>query len=339
MTARLVEVKRNGRVESVHSGSIAVVDVDGRLVASSGDPDLFAYFRSSAKPFQAIPLIESGAADYFGLTAAELALCCASHHGSARHQHAVEEFLSKLELPVDAMRCGSPLPIDDVAAGRILSGLDHASPLQCDCSGKHAGMLATCLRCGFPVETYREPSHPLQLEIRTVMGEVCRLSADQLFLATDGCSVPTFGASIRSFAQAYATLGSPNQAPRGFGWEHAAALNRLRQAMIAHPENVAGEGSIVTDLMALSGGKIVAKGGAEGLLCLAVPDRNIGIALRVADGSFRAHPPVVLELLKSLDLLDACLIAQIEAHHPAVVRNHNGWEVGGIVPVFELRRD
>jgi hypothetical protein len=121
MTARLVEVKRNGRVESVHSGSIAVVDVDGRLVASSGDPDLFAYFRSSAKPFQAIPLIESGAADYFGLTAAELALCCASHHGSARHQHAVEEFLSKLELPVDAMRCGSPLPIDDVAEYFLVS--------------------------------------------------------------------------------------------------------------------------------------------------------------------------------------------------------------------------
>jgi L-asparaginase II len=251
---RLAEVTRGGAVESVHHGVVAVVDVRGNLVASAGDVHRFAYFRSSAKPFQAVPLVESGAADAFGLAPAELALCCASHAATARHQAAVAAMLARIGLTEDALRCGAPLPMDREEAARIAAGLVQPSPLQCDCSGKHAGMLATCVHLGLPTGTYLDPDHPLQRRILGVIAAVMRWPAPDIRLATDGCGLPTFGAPIRAFAAAYATLAAPDDAPMDQGGEHASALCRLRDAMTAHRENVAGDGQLVTDLMRLSDG-------------------------------------------------------------------------------------
>src|SRR5262249_52393777 len=151
VTTLLAEVTRGEAVESVHVGTIAVVNANGDLVAWAGDPTNFAYFRSSAKPFQAIPLVESGAADAFGFTPAEMALCCASHHAEPHHQREVAAMLAKLGLTEAALRCGSPLPGDEAEQGRVLAGLVAPSPLQCDCSGKHTGMLATCRHLGYPI--------------------------------------------------------------------------------------------------------------------------------------------------------------------------------------------
>jgi L-asparaginase II len=153
---------------------------------------------------------------------------------------------------------------------------------------------------------------------------------------TDGCSLPTFGAPVRAFATAYAALAAPEQVPAGSGRDHAAALDRLRTAMIAHPENVAGHGQFVTDLMALSDGHIAAKSGAEGLICLAVPDRGLGIAIRVMDGSFRTHAPVTVATLEQLGILDAATRDAILESHSPQLRNHNGRLVGEIRPVFDL---
>jgi L-asparaginase II len=155
-------------------------------------------------------------------------------------------------------------------------------------------------------------------------------------MATDGCSLPTFGAPLRAFAVAYATLADPAAAPAGGGREHAAALTRLRSAMVAHPENVAGDGDLVTDLMALTAGRIAAKSGAEGLICLALPERRLGIAVRVLDGSFRAHAEVVFAVLEQLAVLDSAALAALRDRHPPAIRNHNGWEAGEIRPVFRL---
>lgn len=336
MTTRLAEVTRGEAVESVHEGTIVVANVEGNVVAYAGSPELFAYFRSSAKPFQAVPLIESGAADAFGFTLAELALCCASHNAEPRHQQAVAGMLTKLGLDSNALRCGCPLPGDRAEAARVAAGLVPRSPLHCDCSGKHTGMLATCRHLGYPISSYLDPDHPVQQTIRGVIAEVCRVRPEDLRLATDGCSVPTFGAPVRAFAVAYAALAAPEQTPTGAGREHAAALNRLRAAMTAHPENVAGTGELVTDLMAVSGGRIVAKSGAEGLICLAIPERGLGVAIRIADGSFRAHPTVVAAVLEQLDLIEPAVVAEILARHRPVVRNHNGWHVGEIRPAFRL---
>ena len=325
MTTRIAEVTRGGVVESTHEGTIVVVNTAGETIAAAGDPDQFAYFRSSAKPFQAIGVIESGAADRFGFTPAELALCCASHNGTKNHQDQVVAMLAKLGLDESALQCGIP---------RAYFADRAVTPLQCDCSGKHTGMLATCLQKGYPIDSYLEPTHPLQVEIRRYVGELCRVAPESLALATDGCSVPTFGTAIRGFALAFAALAAPESAPAGAGLEHAATLNRLREAMISAPANVAGEGELVTTLMRAGGGEIVAKSGAEGLICLGIPKKQIGVAIRIADGSFRAHPAVVLDVLRQLKLVEAPIIDSIAGAHSLQLRNHNGIHVGDIRAAF-----
>lgn len=334
MAEILAETTRGGVVESVHHGAIAVVDGDGQLVAGVGEVERRVFFRSSAKPFQAIPLIESGAADAFGLTPAELALCCASHHGEPHHQAEVAAMLAKMGLDETALRCGAPLPINEVEAARVSAGLVAPSPLHCDCSGKHAGMLATCRHLGYPIASYLDPDHPLQQTLLAIMAGVLGVDEREIDRGIDGCSLPTFGAPLVTFARAYAALAAPARSAGGRG--HAAALDRLRTAMAAHPRNVSGEGALVADLMALSGGQVVAKSGAEGLLCLAIPATGYGIAIRVLDGSFRAHPAIVSAVLEQLDLVEPAVVAALRARHPTTLTNHNGIAVGAIRAAFDL---
>ena len=335
MPAVIAETTRGRITESVHHGVVVAVDAAGDVVASVGDPEHVVFFRSSAKPFQAIPVVESGAADAFGLTPAELALCCASHAGSPEHQRQVAAMLAKIGMTPDDLQCGSPLPMDEAEAARMTLGEIPRTPLACDCSGKHAGMLAVIAHEGLSRHDYLDPAHPLQRRILAIMAEVMRVPAASIILGTDGCSLPTFGAPMRAFAAAFAALAAPERVPIGAGQEHAAALNRLRAAMTAHPGNVAGPGHFVTDLMAMSDGRVAAKSGAEGLICLAVPERQLGIAIRVLDGSFRAHPDVALETLRQLGILAAPTRDAILARHPPELRNHNGWLVGEIRHAFE----
>lgn len=335
MPTLLAEVTRGGRVESIHMGDIAVADAEGTVVAGAGDPSRFAYFRSSAKPFQAISLIESGAADAFGFTTAELALCCASHHGEPHHQEQVAAMLGKLGLEPEALRCGAPLPISQAAASAVLAGRAERSPLHCDCSGKHTGMIATCLQLDYPLDDYRAPDHPLQVTIRSVVAEVCRIGEDDLALATDGCSVPTFGAPLSAFATAYAVLaraGGDDTVP------HAAALRRLGESMTERPDNVSADGSLVTELMRLGEGRIVVKSGAEGLVCIGLKDQGLGVAIRVADGSFRAHPVVVAETLNQLGAIDRQVKQELLRRCSPEIRNHNNWHVGDIRSVVRLEK-
>src|SRR5689334_7442529 len=186
MLSVIAETTRGGITESVHHGVVVAVDARGDIVASAGDPEQMVFFRSSAKPFQAIPVVESGAADAFGFTPAELALCCASHYAEPHHQQEVRAMLAKIGLDEGALRCGIPLPSDQEEAGRVLTGLVPRSPLQCDCSGKHSGMLATCVHLGYPTDTYLDPDHPAQRVIRGIIAEVCRVPIDSLRIGYDG---------------------------------------------------------------------------------------------------------------------------------------------------------
>ncbi|MBA3336674.1 MAG: asparaginase, partial [Chloroflexia bacterium] len=187
MLAVLAEATRGGVVESVHHGVIAVANTTGDLVAGVGDPSTFAFFRSAAKPFQAIPVIESGAADRFGFTPAELALCCASHYGEPLHQRQIAVMLAKLGLTDAALQCGIAAPMDTAEAARIGAGLLPPTPRQSECSGKHTGMLASCLALGYPLESYLEPDHPLQRRILTIVSEVLRLPENEIVVGIDGC--------------------------------------------------------------------------------------------------------------------------------------------------------
>ncbi len=336
MPTKLAEVTRGDLVESVHHGVVVAVDRSSQVLAWAGDPEHVAYFRSSAKPFQAIPVVESGAADAFGFSESDLAFCCSSHSAEPDQQEAVASMLAKIGLGEEALRCGIAPPYDEMEAARVKAGLVSPSQIQCDCSGKHTGMLATCVHLGWPTESYLEPDHPLQRRIRTIMAEVLRLDEERILLAADGCSVPTFGAPMRAFATAFATLADPEAAPPGHGLEHAAALLRLRAAMIAYPNNVAGHGELDTDLMEVTGGRVVAKLGAEGLLCLAVPERGLGVAIRMLDGSDRARSVAALATLEQLGVLGSGEADALRERQDPAITNFNGWRVGEVRPAFQL---
>ncbi|MDP9368300.1 MAG: asparaginase [Chloroflexota bacterium] len=333
---KLADVTRGEIVESAHHGVVVAVDQSGHIVAQAGDPEHVAYFRSSAKPFQAIPVVESGAADAFGFTPSDLAFCCSSHNAEPAQQEAGAAMLAKIGLGAEALRCGIAAPYDEMEAARVKAGLVPPSQIQCDCSGKHTGMLATCVHLGWPTESYLEPEHPLQRRIRAIISEVLRLDEDHILLAADGCSVPTFGAPMRTFAMAYATFADPESAPSGHGREHASALLRLRAAMTAHPQNIAGHGELDTDLMEVTGGRVVAKLGAEGLLCLAVPERALGIAIRILDGSERARSVAALATLEQLEVLGSAEVHALRERQDPAITNFNGWRVGEVRPTFHL---
>jgi L-asparaginase II len=337
LSATLANVTRGELVESVHPGIVVVADVSGRLLACHGDAEHVAYFRSAAKPFQAVPLVESGAADAVGFGSEDLALACASHDATPAHQRGVARMLARIGLDEDALRCGIAPPPDPHEAARITLGLKAESQLQCECSGEHAGMLAACLHLDYPLESYTEPDHPLQRRIRDIVARVLRLDEDDLVTGTDGCRIPTFAAPVRTFAVAYATLADPKQAPAGAGRQLAKSLDRLRQAMTAHPTLVGGEQALDSDIMALSEGRIVAKLGAEGLLCLAVPERGLGIAIAAEDGASRALGPAAVAVIEQLELAAPATIDTLRERHVETVKTFGGETVGEMCPAFKLK--
>jgi L-asparaginase II len=338
MATILAEVRRGKMVESTHTGAVAVADVTGAIVAKAGDIDRLAYFRSSAKPFQSIPLVETGAAEAFDFTDKELALACASHDATPAHQRVVQRMLTRIGLDEDALQCGVAAPSDQQEAARVTLGLKAPSQLQCECSGEHAGMLAVCCHLGYPIDEYVASDHPLQQRIRAIVARVLRLAEDELILATDGCRIPTFGAPLRTFAVAYATLAAPARAPHTAEGELAPSLDRLRTAMTAHPAMVGGEQVLDSDIMRLSQGGIAAKLGAEGLLCLAVPERGLGLAIKCEDGSPRGLGPAAIAVLEQLDLADGKMLADLRERHGGSVKTFGGERVGEVRPAFQLQR-
>jgi L-asparaginase II len=314
----LATFRRGALTESRLRGDIAVSDADGHLIASAGDPDRVVYFRSSAKPFQASALIESGAADHFGFTTEELALACASHDGTARHQQIVRSMLQKIGLDDDALQCGFSTPLDEEAAARLTLGLDERSPVHCECSGKHAGMLAVCVHEGYPTDSYLAIEHPLQQRILGDITEVTGMNRDEITIGIDGCGVPTFGAPLRSFARAYAVLAGDTRP----------ALIRLRDAMLRHPELISGESGLDATVMRASGGRVVAKLGAEGLVCLALLTRKVGVAIKAEAGVERAHGPAVLRVLEQLNVLDPATLATLQSTYLGAIHNFAGKTVG-----------
>ena len=336
MSTTLAEVTRGELVESTHPGIVVVADVTGQLLATHGDADHIAYFRSAAKPFQAVPLVESGAADAFAFGPEDLALACASHDATPAHQRGVARMLAKIGLDEDALRCGVAPPPDPQEAARITLGLKAPSQIQCECSGEHAGMLAACLHLDYPLQSYTEPDHPLQRRIREIVAQVLRLPEGDLVTGTDGCRIPTFAAPVRAFAVAYATLADPRQTPEGTGRELAKPLDRLREAMTAHPVLVGGEATLDSDIMALSEGRIVAKLGAEGLLCLAVPERGLGIAIAADDGSSRALGPAAVAVIEQLELAQPAIVDTLRERHVETVKTFGGETAGEMCPAFQL---
>jgi L-asparaginase II len=321
-----VVVWRGSIGESRHRVQAAVSDPAGRLRAATEEAGLTTTFRSAAKPFQLLPLVERGHADRWGCSEEELAVMAASHTGSADHVRLVAGILDRLGLTDRHLACGYHEPLDPGSRERLASGEVPPSPLYNNCSGKHAGMLCLALSEGWPVEGYETADHPVQRLMHRTVAELCGLRAEEVAVAVDGCSVSVFAVPLTAMARSYAWLAAAG--PEGD--TRARALHRIRSAMQSFPRAVAGEGRLSTELMTATGSRMVAKGGAEGLECVGLPDKRLGIALKCEDGQARALGPAVVRLLEHLGELSGDEAARLDAWREPVVRNHAGLEVGRI---------
>jgi L-asparaginase II len=286
----LAAVRRGGLLESVHRGRLAVHDPDGNELEAYGDTEAYVYLRSSAKPFQALPLLLSGTADAIGLTDEELAVACASHNAEEPHLAAVRSILEKAGLSESDLQSGAHPPMHGPAADELLRSGEEPRPIHGNCSGKHAGMLAVCVHEGYETLSYRDPGHPLQRRILGLVAGVCGVREDEVLVAGDNCGVPAFALPLRSFATGLARVATGE----GLPYEISDAALRIRDAMRAHPFMVAGTERLDTELMEHT--NLLVKGGAEAVLAVGSPE-GWGLALKVSDGSQRAVRPAALAAL------------------------------------------
>ena len=281
---------RGDRPESVHAVSVAVVEWGGGVVGSAGVPDLVTFWRSAAKPFQALPLLEEGAAARYGLGAEELALACASHSSEPVHLEVTDRFLAKIGCTEEDLACGPHPPLGTAVASRVSRDNTVLSPRWSNCSGKHSGMLAQAKHQGWPTEGYEAKDHPVQQRIMAGMERWTGVPSAELSLAVDGCQATCFGLPLSAMARAYAALGEAATPELGV----------LRDAMLARPDLVAGTGRSCTEVMQAAPGKVVVKLGAEGVYCGALVGTGLGFALKVEDGDMRTLPVALLAVLDAL---------------------------------------
>jgi len=321
MSECVVEVTRGTVVESRHRLHVAVVDSGGRLRAMSGDPEMVTYLRSAAKPFQAVPVVEDGAVDRFGLTREELALCCGSHSGEPAHLAAAESILRKVGLDGEALICGPHAPFHGPSRRELAeSGLEPVK-LHNNCSGKHAGMMALARAHGWDPAGYERLEHPVQRRILAEVSYWTGIDIEGMVVGTDGCGVVCYAMPLRNMALGFARFAA---AARG----GASAAKEVVAAMTAHPEMVAGTGRLCTDLMKITEGRLFAKVGAEGVYCVGVPGAELGIALKIEDGTKRALGPAVLGLLRHLDLISEDDIGAMAGHAYPELVNTCGQVIG-----------
>ena len=338
----ILTLNRAGTIESIHYGAFAVVDSNGRLIASHGDPDSITYLRSSSKPFQALPLVESGGAAYWGFTPKEIAITCASHAGTDDHAQTLSGMQAKIGITQQHLKCGVHPPIDKNTANNLILKGEQPSPNRHNCSGKHTGMLAFAQANNLPLESYLDFQHPLQQQILRTICDMCDLGPEQVAIGIDGCSAPNFAMPLRNAALGFARLIDP--------WEltlqKAAACQTITDAMISHPDMVAGPGRFDTRLMVAAHGKVVSKGGAEGYQAIAikpgvigVQSPGIGIAIKISDGdpSSRARSAVALQILIQLGALTSQEAQSLEEFGPNfLIHNWRNILVGQATTNFQL---
>lgn len=319
----LARVVRSGVEESVHLGDVAVCDADGRLVASAGDPDRSVFGRSCTKPLQgSVSLAGIGE---LPLRDTEVAVICASHEGEPIHLRTIRGVLRRGGLTPEDLRTPKDYPADPDAHARA----GRPSRIAHNCSGKHAGMLLACVRSGWEPSTYRRRAHPLQRRVVSAVRDAT--GVQDLAIGVDGCGVPVHGMPLRAMATAYARLARPDRL--GLLEPHA---RRAVGAMLAEPYLVGGRGRLDTDVMRATDDVLV-KEGAEALTCAAALGPGLGVAVKVADGGFRAAGPTLLRVLEDLDVLGAAPMRGLARHaRPPVLGG--GEPVGAVEATVELRR-
>jgi L-asparaginase II len=326
----LVDVWRGKLVESQHRGAFIAVDAAGRVALSLGEVDRPTYPRSAIKPFQAIPLITTGAASAYGLTPSELAIACASHSGEPIHVATVRAMLGKAGLDESALRCGAHAPLSVDAAEALAASGGRSTPLCNNCSGKHAGMLLVSQHMNWRMDSYTSVDHPLQAYIKALIEQFCGTKLDVDACAVDGCSTPTWAMPLKAIAFGFARFGKPDELPADVG----DACREFREDCAHFPVIAAGTGRLATKVLSAYGEEIFIKAGAEGVYAGAIPGTGLGFAVKIDDGARRAAELVAIQLL--VKLLPGSRATLSKLYSPSV-HNWRGLKVGELRPAAALR--
>ncbi|HEX5883416.1 MAG TPA: asparaginase [Pyrinomonadaceae bacterium] len=338
----LVKIKRGAITESRHRGHIVVVEPDGKIVAYLGSPENVTFLRSSAKPFQALPLLVSGAAERFGFTDREVALACASHNGEPIHTELAASMLEKIDLGPEALKCGVHEPYSVEVAGKLRLLGQSPNVLQNNCSGKHVGMLAVAKHLGAPIENYDSPESPVQKLIAETMSHFSDVPLTDIAIAVDGCGAPIFGITVKAMALGFARLVSP---PPTFDKPTRDACARIVRVMNSYPEIIGGTSDrLDTEIMRATPGRVISKVGAEGVYTAGINPceqwpKGLGLAIKIEDGEDkRARPTVVVETLRQLGVLADESLDAVSRYAFFPVLNRRGDVVGEVTASFSLKK-
>ncbi len=330
----LIEVTRGQLIESRHRGSVAIVDADGVPVLALGDVERRVYPRSAVKAIQALPLVESGIADRFGLSDEEIALTCASHSGEEKHAATAASILAKASRDASCLECGVHWPSSEAANRALAAQGGRASALHNNCSGKHSGFI--CLSCGLDEDPkgYVTPRHPVQQAVRRALEDLTGAPHTDEERGIDGCSIPTYAVPLSALALGFARFGTGS----GLTSERRIAAGRIRRAVAQHPFMVAGTDRFDTKLMECLRERAFVKSGAEGVYCAALPELGYGIALKIDDGTPRASMATMANLILHLLPLSDREHTEVETMAGPVLKNWNGIEVGRVQASADLLR-
>lgn len=323
-----VEVVRGGVVESRHAVSVVVADGDGRVVTSVGDSSGLTFYRSAAKPIQALPLVEEGVVEACGLLPEEVALSCASHEGEPEHVAGARSILRKAGADEDLLRCGAHRPFSPVASDDLVRTGGEPERIHNNCSGKHAGMIALAIHLGWDPVDYHAPDHPVQ---QRMLHEVVRWSgrpAAEIPVAVDGCGVSCFAVGLDEMAASFGRFTAAGS--------DGGTAGTIIDAMVAHPFMVGGTGRTCTDVMEVAAGRVWVKLGAEGVYGGGLPESGLGFAIKVSDGGRRAVEVALVRTLECLGVLDGSAVDALAKHGRPEVTNTRNEVVGEIRPAFEL---
>jgi L-asparaginase II len=328
----VVEATRGDRIESVHCGAGAVVDADGAVAMAFGDAERAIYSRSAVKALQAMPLVESGAADGLGLSDKEIALACASHSGSDDHVATARAMLAKAERDEGALECGVHWPLGEAEARELARSGRTPTALHNNCSGKHAGFV--CLSCAMGVEPkgYVAPDHAVQREVAAAIAAATGARLSEEMRGVDGCAIPTYAVPLIALARGFARFGTGE----GLSPARKKAAARIRSAVAAHPWTVAGKGRFDTEVMSLLGAGVFTKGGAEGVFCAALPEAGLGLAVKADDGGGRAAQVMIAALILRFGRFNDETASRLQPFVAPRLSNWNGAEVGGLRPAGPL---
>ena len=331
MSEILLHYTRAGHVENIHRGDIVIVNCAGDIVHSVGNAHLPMFWRSAAKPFQALPFVKNGGLDKYNISDEELAILVSSHSGEENHVALVRGILKKLGVDESVLDCGVLRPMNGKAYKKLLLAGEPITAVHNQCSGKHSQIIALAIMLGVPVEGYIRPDHPAQKLIFKHVAMASKMPENKLEIGIDGCGVPVFYLPLYNMALAYARLSTPKL---GDWNDYEIAATKIRDAMSKYPQVVSGTGRIDLAVPEITNGRIIAKIGADAVYCMCVKDENLGIAFKIEDGSYAAITPMVIAVLKKFDLLTKAEADELDKKFPPTLKNHRGEIIGTIEAVF-----